>query len=586
MSARSPCTQFTPQLWRASKCKYCFNDKGAHSQGKENTPNGNIATSAPVTSPASPSTAKRISSSFISADENLREQRRSTIGSKPTVPKPSPKPIPDNSNVLAEAGYKPRPAKLKTVEAKKAPVSTPADNYKRSISTPAEMMKRASLSSPVENIQQRLEMNKQLLAKDDQIHALEIRNQNLENEIRTLKDQNAELSHSQQNEEEHKALLDKISTLRRKLGDLEAKYAKAKEECEILEEKLKDEGQCVSKLKMKINNMEHEQYLLEMKVEREQKHKMSIEQEKDDTEHELEQMRKNYRSMQRESRKLSNIGLEALNEARNTDLEEQLRQTQRRLGAVEVENEKLKEKINRVEQERQGDQVTSLEKELGDLTDSYRESIDAMEDLKHSHLAEIQSLQTELTRLQDVNDSLVSTQSSQQREVHSLNRQLEEQRTINEDTADNDEELLTLRSEVSRLQDKCSAFCDIELIHINLNRELDRQRERADKAESVCRLLEREVEQVVRDRDQLQGDIEGLRKKEEECRKNHRVDHNTLALPSGILKKNREPAERDEPVKSNQQNQLFARAPPPHNRRKPSRDHLQDRGLVRGSSQL
>ena len=36
--------------------------------------------------------------------------------------------------------------------------------------------------------------------------------------------------------------------------------------------------------------------------------------------------------------------------------------------AVEVENEKLKEKINKVEQERHGDQVTNLEKQLGDLT--------------------------------------------------------------------------------------------------------------------------------------------------------------------------------------------------------------------------
>ena len=33
---------------------------------------------------------------------------------------------------------------------------------------------------------------------------------------------------------------------------------------------------------------------------------------------------------------------------------------------------------------------------------------------------------------------------------------------------------------------------------------------------------------------------------------NHRVEH-SLSLPSGILKKNREPAERDEPVKSNNQ---------------------------------
>ena len=42
----------------------------------------------------------------------------------------------------------------------------------------------ASLTSPIDTINIRLEMNKQLLAKDDTIHNLEIRNQNLENEIR------------------------------------------------------------------------------------------------------------------------------------------------------------------------------------------------------------------------------------------------------------------------------------------------------------------------------------------------------------------------------------------------------------------
>ena len=111
-------------------------------------------------------------------------------------------------------------------------------------------------------------MNKQLLAKDDRIHNLEIRNQNLENEIRyaksqlvfnfqgfknvdqlhsscstlnplltslsprTLKDQNAQLSRTQQSEEEHKKLLDKVASLRRKLSDMEVKHAKMKEEKE------------------------------------------------------------------------------------------------------------------------------------------------------------------------------------------------------------------------------------------------------------------------------------------------------------------------------------------------------------------
>ena len=41
----------------------------------------------------------------------------------------------------------------------------------------------------------------------------------------------------------------------------------------------------------------------------------------------------------------------------------------------------------------------------------------------------------------------------------------------------------------------------------------------------MCRLLEREVEQGVRDRDQLQGDVEGLRKKEEDCKKVNLLDH-------------------------------------------------------------
>ena len=54
-----------------------------------------------------------------SADENLQEQRRSTIsGGKPTPklgPKPTPKPVVPDNNVLAEAGYKPRPAKVSDI---------------------------------------------------------------------------------------------------------------------------------------------------------------------------------------------------------------------------------------------------------------------------------------------------------------------------------------------------------------------------------------------------------------------------------------------------------------------------------------
>lgn len=43
-----------------------------------------------------------------------------------------------------------------------------------------------------------------------------------------------------------------------------------------VEERLKQEEQVVSKLKIKINSMEHEHYLLELRVEREQKHKQSV----------------------------------------------------------------------------------------------------------------------------------------------------------------------------------------------------------------------------------------------------------------------------------------------------------------------
>ena len=43
-----------------------------------------------------------------------------------------------------------------------------------------------------------------------------------------------------------------------------------------VEETLKQEEQVVSKLKIRINSMEHEHYLLELRVEREQKHKQSV----------------------------------------------------------------------------------------------------------------------------------------------------------------------------------------------------------------------------------------------------------------------------------------------------------------------
>ena len=47
---------------------------------------------------------------------------------------------------------------------------------------------------------------------------------------RTLKDQNALLAKTQQSEEEHRKMLDKIASLRRKLSDMEVKNAKLKDE--------------------------------------------------------------------------------------------------------------------------------------------------------------------------------------------------------------------------------------------------------------------------------------------------------------------------------------------------------------------
>ena len=38
MTQRNTCNQFTPQLWRATKCKFCFKDKDSHAaDGKENS---------------------------------------------------------------------------------------------------------------------------------------------------------------------------------------------------------------------------------------------------------------------------------------------------------------------------------------------------------------------------------------------------------------------------------------------------------------------------------------------------------------------------------------------------------------------
>lgn len=82
MSQRSVCNQFTPQLWRATKCKFCFNDKESHEKAsKENitTTNTNITTS--PTTLLSPK-IKRLSSTFIKSDENLpRSPSRRNTGS-------------------------------------------------------------------------------------------------------------------------------------------------------------------------------------------------------------------------------------------------------------------------------------------------------------------------------------------------------------------------------------------------------------------------------------------------------------------------------------------------------------------------
>ena len=48
----------------------------------------------------------------------------------------------------------------------------------------------------------------------------------------------------------------------------------------------------------------------------------------------------------------------------------------------------------------------------------------------------------QLILFQDVNDSLANVQSTQSVELHKLTRQLEEQKSINEDSAYNDEEVM------------------------------------------------------------------------------------------------------------------------------------------------
>ncbi|KAL5248333.1 hypothetical protein ACHWQZ_G017498 [Mnemiopsis leidyi] len=565
MSQRSVCNQFTPQLWRATKCKFCFNDKESHEKAvKENyvtNSHSNIPTSPAILSPK----IKRLSSSFIKGDDNIpRSPTRRNTGSNSDESSKSQSILSSDSESV-----KTRPSRIK--------LPSPEDKASHNI----------PITSPIDNINLRLEMNKQLIAKDDKIHNLEVRNQNLENEIRTLKDQNAALARTQQTEEEHRKMLDKIASLRRKLADMEVKNTKLKEEKHAVEERLKQEEQVVSKLKIKINSMEHEHYLLELRVEREQKHKQSVCQEKEEAEQELESLRKAYRSMQRESRRLSTTF--DVDEERARDLEDQLRQTQRRLGMVEVENNRLKEKISKVETERQDSQISSLERQLSSAKENFDESQTEIEELRSSHLSEIQSLQSQISRLQIENDELNENYTKQNLELNQIKRELSTVDACKSESISKDEELQSLRAEVARLQDKCSALCDVELIHINLNKELDRHRDRADKAELQVRHLQREVESERRRREQCVAELEQLRAREEECRQKHRALSASSSAPpirarasslepalfSQSLKNIREPAERDDSIQAT--TQKFTKPAPPPNRRRPSRGHLQER---------
>ena len=87
MSQRSVCNQFTPQLWRATKCKFCFNDKESHEKASKvhtnNPASKENITSVHTNNPTilSPK-IKRLSSSFIKRDENMpRSPTRRNTGS-------------------------------------------------------------------------------------------------------------------------------------------------------------------------------------------------------------------------------------------------------------------------------------------------------------------------------------------------------------------------------------------------------------------------------------------------------------------------------------------------------------------------
>ena len=107
MSQRSVCTQFTPQLWRATKCKFCFNDKTSHeTASKENSTNVNIPMSPPPTLSPKP---KRISSPLSKSDEILRSPTRRNVTSSDDSAR-SPIQPPDNDDVFQK-----RPSRVGSV---------------------------------------------------------------------------------------------------------------------------------------------------------------------------------------------------------------------------------------------------------------------------------------------------------------------------------------------------------------------------------------------------------------------------------------------------------------------------------------
>eukprot|EP00116_Pleurobrachia_bachei_P011659 sb/3471921/ len=160
MTQRNTCNQFTPQLWRATKCKFCFKDKDSHTaDGKENSTVGQNPPQTPAK--RTYSTGTRPPEAFVKVTPRRAVSHIDVGPRSPTVLSSDSD---SNKNV--------RPARIS--------IATPTSE------TP---VKRLSITSPIENINMRLEMNKQLIGKDDRIHDLEVRNQNLENEIRTLKEQ-------------------------------------------------------------------------------------------------------------------------------------------------------------------------------------------------------------------------------------------------------------------------------------------------------------------------------------------------------------------------------------------------------------